>query len=363
MKMERKSYNGSGFLTFYQQLAVNNPCYKRNGNRSKTTHLILHSTGANNPNLKRYVTPDDGYLGNNPNGNGWNTANSDTLVHGVIGKNKNGVIEAYQIAPWGKLVWGCGSGKNGSGNSFAIQVEMCEDQTLGASYARQVYDVAVKLFAHLCKANNISPENIWSHNEAHHKGYASGHVDPEHWWKAVNAGLTMDGFRRDVKAILNGETVKEQTTPTKTETPSKEETCAWYAQVGAFSTKKSATPKCDDVKAAGFDANIYQIGALWKIRIGPFDNRADADAMVKKLLKADFAALVVKGETSAKIETISVGSTVMVKNGAKTYDGATLAAFVYNRVHDVKQISGERVVITYNDIVVAAVRKSDLIVV
>ena len=153
--MSRKEYNGSGFLTFYQQLAVNNPCYKKNGNRSKTTHLILHSTGANNPTLKRYVTPDDGHLGFNPNNNGWNNANSNTLVHGVIGKNKNGVVEAYQIAPWGKLVWGCGSGSNGSGNSFAIQVEMCEDQTFGASYARQTYDVAVKLFAHLCKVYNI----------------------------------------------------------------------------------------------------------------------------------------------------------------------------------------------------------------
>jgi hypothetical protein len=53
----------------------------------------------------------------------------------------------------------------------------------------------------------------------------------------------------------------------------------------------------------------------------------------------------------------------MVKKGAKTYDGATLAKFVYDRVHDVKQIGGERVVISYNGITVAAVRKSDLILV
>ena len=362
--MERKAYNGSGFLTFYQQLAVNNPCYKRNGNRSKTTHLILHSTGANNPNLKRYVTPDDGMLGNNPNGNGWNTAKSDTLVHGVIGKNKNGVIEAYQIAPWGKLVWGCGSGRNGSGNSFAIQVEMCEDQTLGASYAREVYAVAVKLFAHLCKANKISPENIWSHNEAHHKGYASGHVDPEHWWKAVNAGLTMDGFRRDVQALLNGETVKEQTTPTKTETPVTSSPAALYrVQVGAFSIKKNATAKRDAVKAAGFDAFTVQVGSMWKIQVGAFSSKDNAEEMVKKLKAAGFSGIVVKSSGVVTAETISHGSTVKVRKGAKSYDGAALATFVYNRVHEVKQIVGDRVVITYNDIVVAAVRKDDLILV
>ena len=203
--MARKEYDGSGFLTFFQQMAVNNPCYQKMGNRTKTTHLIIHSTGANNANLKRYVTPDDGYLGNNPYNNGWNNPNSSTLVHGVIGLNKNGAVEVYQIAPWDKLVWGCGSGKNGSGNSFAIQVEICEDQTLGASYAREAYKAAVKLFAHLCKVYRIPAENIWSHNEAHAKGYASGHIDPEHWWKKVAPGLTMDGFRTDVKKLLNGE--------------------------------------------------------------------------------------------------------------------------------------------------------------
>ena len=363
--MARIAYNGSGFLTFYQQLAVNNPCYKKNGNRSKTTHLILHSTGANNPNLKRYVTPDDGYLGNNPNGNGWNTTKSDTLVHGVIGKNKNGVIEAYQIAPWGKLVWGCGSGKNGSGNSKAIQVEMCEDQTLGASYAKEVYDVAVKLFAHLCKVYNIPVENIWSHSEANAKGYASAHADPEHWWKAVNAGLTMDGFRRDVKALLNGETVKEQSTPTKTEKPSTGETGVSYtAQAGAFTVKKSATAKRDSLNALGFKAFVVQIGALWKVQVGNFDNKTDAEAMVKKLKTAGHTAVVViVVKTAEEAEVLSHGSTVRVKKGAKTYEGTTLATFVYNRDHVVKSIVGDRVVITYNDIVIAAVRKSDLILV
>lgn len=362
--MSRKSYNGNGFLTFYQQLAVNNPCYKKNGNRSRTTHLILHSTGANNPNLKRYVVPDDGYLGNNPNGNGWNTANSDTLVHGVIGKNKNGVIEAYQIAPWGKLVWGCGSGKNGSGNSFAIQVEMCEDQTLGASYAKEVYNVAVKLFAHLCKANKIDPENIWSHSEAHAKGYASNHGDPEHWWKAVKAGLTMDGFRKDVRSLLNGENPVKQTTTTKTETPVKTETVERYsAQAGAFSTKKYATEKCNAVKAAGFNAFLVQIGAHWKIHVGLFDSKAEAEKMVKQLQAAGFSSLVVKAASNAAAEAISHGSTVRVKKGAKTYEGTTLATFVYNRDHDVKSVVGDRVVISYNGIVVAAVRKEDLILV
>lgn len=263
--MSRKAYNENGYLKFYQQLATNNPCFRKNVMRDKTTHLILHSTGADNPNLKRYVTPDDGHLGNNPNNNGWNNAKSDTLVHAVIGKNKKGVIEAYQIAPWGMKVWGCGSGKNGSGNSFAIQVEMCEDQTLGASYAKEVYAVAVKLFAHLCKAYNISPDNIWSHFEANKKGYASAHVDPEHWWTGTNAFLSMTGFRNDVKALLDGDKSKEQSTPAKTETTATNKSGTLYrVQVGAFSERTNANRMIVKLKAAGYSGVVVESKAAKK---------------------------------------------------------------------------------------------------
>ena len=61
--------------------------------------------------------------------------------------------------------------------------------------------------------------------------------------------------------------------------------------------------------------------------------------------------------------TIKVGSVVKLKQGAKTYDGIKLASFVYNRNHDVKEIKGDRVVITYGGVVVAAVKLSDLIII
>ena len=57
---------------------------------------------------------------------------------------------------------------------------------------------------------------------------------------------------------------------------------------------------------------------------------------------------------------ITVGSVVRVKSGAKTYNGKSLASFVYNRDHVVLQISGDRAVITYTGIVVAAVNVADL---
>ena len=58
--------------------------------------------------------------------------------------------------------------------------------------------------------------------------------------------------------------------------------------------------------------------------------------------------------------TIKVGSTVKVNKGAKTYDGKSLASFVYGRKHKVKEIKGDRAVITYLGIVVCAINVKNL---
>jgi hypothetical protein len=57
---------------------------------------------------------------------------------------------------------------------------------------------------------------------------------------------------------------------------------------------------------------------------------------------------------------IKVGSSVKLKNGAKDYNGKSLAAFVFGRKHIVSEISGSRAVIKYGGVVVAAVKLSDL---
>lgn len=59
---------------------------------------------------------------------------------------------------------------------------------------------------------------------------------------------------------------------------------------------------------------------------------------------------------------IKVGSTVYVVDGAKTYDGKTLASFVYGRPHVVTELVRDRAVICYGGAVVAAVNVKDLTV-
>jgi hypothetical protein len=68
--------------------------------------------------------------------------------------------------------------------------------------------------------------------------------------------------------------------------------------------------------------------------------------------------LTVAKKTTAP--TIKVGSTVKVNSGAKTYDGKKLASFVYSRKHKVKELKGDRAVITYLGVTVCAISTKNL---
>lgn len=182
----------------------------RSGSTIPMTGIVLHSTGANNPQLRRYVQPtpgDERYeglleaLGTNVNQNDWNREGQDYGMHAFVGKLADGTVAAVQTLPWDSFLWGCGCGRNGSYNSSHIQIEICEDTT-DADYTKQAYWAAAELCAHLCKLFSIPVERIVSHHEAALAGYADTHADPEHWWGRF--GCSMAGFREDVQRLLDG---------------------------------------------------------------------------------------------------------------------------------------------------------------
>lgn len=61
-----------------------------------------------------------------------------------------------------------------------------------------------------------------------------------------------------------------------------------------------------------------------------------------------------------KEDGIKVGDSVIVRRGATTYEGRRIPNFVYRRLHQVSEVDGNKVVITYNGIVAAVVKLSDL---
>lgn len=191
-------------MNLHKLLLTNNACYKA-GRTITPRGIMVHSTGANNPNLKRYVGPDDGLLGKNQYNNHWNTdkpGGRQVCPHAFIGKLADGTIAAYQTLPWNMRGWHCGSGAQGSGNDTHISFEICEDNLTDSAYFNAVYKEAVELCVYLCKQYGIRPERPYliCHSEGHELGIASNHGDVMHWFP--KHGKSMDTFRAEVKRLL-----------------------------------------------------------------------------------------------------------------------------------------------------------------
>ena len=196
-------------------ILTENDCYKTN-EWIAVKGVMIHSTGANNPPLKRYVQPletDPNYdelislIGYNRNANDWNRPDTNACVHGFIGKLADGSIASIQTLPWAMRGWHAGSGTTRpSANNTHISFEICEDGLDDPEYFRKVYREAVELTAYLCEQYNLdplAPEVVICHSEGYRLGMASGHADVEHWFPRF--GKSMDDFRADVKAEMEDE--------------------------------------------------------------------------------------------------------------------------------------------------------------
>lgn len=184
-----------------KSILENNPCYKA-GKTIQVKGLMLHSVGCHQPSAGVFVK-------------NWNKAGVEKAVHAFIDGNTGKV---YQTLPWEHRGWHGG----GSANNTHIGVEMCEpacieyvggssftcsDREAAMEVVNRTYHSAVELFAFLCEQFGLDPLAdgvIVSHKEGHDRGIASGHADPDHLWKGMACDYTMDGFRQDVKAAMEG---------------------------------------------------------------------------------------------------------------------------------------------------------------
>ena len=184
-------------LTIYRYYFTNTDCYKKN---IKTTPkgVQVHSTGAANSYLKRYVGPDDGRLGKNVNGNHHNKPGKNVCASAYIGRLNDGTPAIYQTLPWEERCWLSGSGKNGNANKLGyIGFEICEDKKDNKEYFNQVVmGLSVNLVAYLCQEYNIPIDKVRDHRELHAMGLASNHGDILHW--SSKFGITMNDYRAAV---------------------------------------------------------------------------------------------------------------------------------------------------------------------
>lgn len=193
-------------LKIYRHFFTNADCYKR-AIKQVPKGVQVHSTGANNPYLKRYVQPNDGRLGVSSNHH--NKPGLDVCANAYIGKLQNGQVAVYQTLPWDYRCWLSGRASKGNANQLGyIGFEICEDNLQHEDYFQQaVMGASVLLVGYLCQTYNISVDNVRDHHELHAMGLASNHADISHWLKRY--GLTMNDYRAAVrKAMAEGIEVK-----------------------------------------------------------------------------------------------------------------------------------------------------------
>lgn len=238
-------------MNIIKSILTNNPCYKTN-RKINVKGLMLHSVGCSQPSAQVFVRNWD------------NASFNRACVHAFIDGNTGDV---YQTLPWNHRGWHCGS----QANNTHIGVEMCEPSTIkytsGAVFtvtdivnakevATRTYNSAVELFAKLCTDYNLDPMAdgvIISHAEGYKQGVASNHADPEHLWRGLHLPYTMDTFRTDVKNKMNN---KNENNNAETNTTESTHEVLYKVQVGAFSVRENAEKMLEKVKKAGFDAFI-----------------------------------------------------------------------------------------------------------
>lgn len=261
-------------------MQTNSTCYK--GTSTMTVKGVLwHSTGANNPTLKRYVQPSDNapdraemlkLLGTNSNKNDWNHITHQAGLNCWIGKLADGTVTTVQTMPWNYKPWGCGSGSKGSCNNGWIQFEICEDNLNDKTYFDKVYKEACEITAYLCQMYNIDPKGtvtmngvkvptILCHADSHALGLGSNHGDVNHWFPKY--GKSMATVREDVAKLLAGagtivtkpeETKKEEAAATKELYRVRKTWANAASQIGAYENLNNAKAACDK---AGADYEVY----------------------------------------------------------------------------------------------------------
>lgn len=205
---------------------------------------------------------------------------------------------------------------NSTNDHRAITIEVASDTTHPYAVNDKAYAALIELVADICKRNNIK-ELKWRGDKS-----LIGQVDKQnmtvHRWFANKScpGDYLyerhDDIAAKVNAILNGGAAE-------TEKPQESAKDVLYrVQIGAFSVKANAEKMLAKAKAAGF-----------------------ADAFITTVEKSSSTPAPAPTPTP----TIKEGSKVKVKSGAKTYTGGGVASFVYSRTYVVDELSGDRAVL------------------
>lgn len=180
----------------------------------------------------------------------------------------------------------------------AITIECASDMSEPYAMNDKVYASLISLCTDICKRNG-KKKLLWLGDKDKTLNYApmsDEMVITVHRWFANKSCpgnwlyARLGDLAARVTANLGG-----RTSPT--------EGTLYRVQVGAYKNKANADAQLAHVKAAGFDTYMVQIGGLYKIQVGVFREKANADNMMAKLKTAGFDAFITT-ESGTSVSTL-----------------------------------------------------------
>lgn len=221
--------------------------------------------------------------------------------------------EIVQGIPENRNAFHAGDGGNGKGNRKGIAIEICYSKSGGDKFIK-AEKLAAQFIASKLKEKNWDISKVKKHQDFSGK-YCPRRTLDMGWQRFLNM----------IKGYMN----------TSSSVPS------------SSSTENNNT--------------------LYKVQAGAYNNKANAEAQLAKLKAAGFNAVITtennKSTSSTSIK-LKVGDRVKIKSGAYVYGTKTkFASFVYNSTLYVRQIEGNKVVISTQKTgaITGAVTKNDLI--
>lgn len=202
----------------------------------------------------------------------------------------------------------------------AVTIEVASDTESPYTVTDKAYNAVIELCADICKRNGIK-KLLWK-GDKKYVGTSEQNMGAHRWF--ANKSCPGDYL---------------------------------YNRMGDIANKVNAL--------IGNDVKSPESEILYRVQVGAYKHKANADSMLSKVKAKGFSAFVTTESgtpvSSSSSSSFAVGNKVKVKSGAKTYTGGSLSSFVYSTVYDVIQIYGDRVVIGLGKAVTAAVNKKDLI--
>lgn len=186
--------------------------------------------------------------------------------------------EAVQGGPLDRNSWHAGDGGYGKGNRYGISIEICYSRSGGMRFI-QAEKNAAKLIAGILDERGWGIERVFKHQDFSPK--VCPHRTLEMGWDRF---LKM--VREEMKSVPPINNVQETTKKHKT---------FYRVQTGAFWVYTYAKDYLEKVKSLGDvyeEAYINKDEVYYKVQVGYFENKSNAERMVTDLKNKGFEAFI-----------------------------------------------------------------------